>query len=60
MKLRSRTSQLKQFDLFQWADAQQTRNRRTSIVRQVISRCRVTELHAQAFIEANGLGGEVR
>ncbi len=59
MEIRHRTQSFN-LDLFQWADAQQTRHRRSPIVRQVISRCRVTELHAQAFIEANGLGGEVR
>ena len=59
MILRHRTQSFN-LDLFQWADAQKKRHRRSPIFSQVISRGHVTELHARVFIVANGLVGEVR
>jgi len=44
--------------LFQWADRQETRRLVPRIVRRIARRGRISELHAAAFCQANGLGGE--
>lgn len=44
--------------LFQWAARQETRRPTPRIVRRIAQRGRISELHAVAFCQANGLGGE--
>jgi hypothetical protein len=36
-----------------------TRRPLSPLIRRIMRRCRVSERHARAFIEANGIGGQI-
>jgi len=55
-RIRSKCIYRNELPLFAWAELQGRRVRRPLIVQRVAVRARISDLHAAAFIAANGLG----
>jgi hypothetical protein len=55
-RIRSKSIYRNELPLFAWAELQTKRIRRPIIVQRVAVRARISDLHAAAFCEANGIG----